>query len=239
MHNLAVLMSEGVDGQPDYGKALQWFLAAGELRGQGQPVQSRRDLCPRPRRHARPGRKSYKWFAVAAAQGDGDAAGRRDEVAGMLKPDQLAKARAAVQAWRAKAAASRGQRGQPRRPAAGTKARDGRGHRGRPAGRWSRRFRRSSPTSGYDPGPADGVDGPKTRRGGARLPAYARHRRHRRDRPDAWSPRSPRPTELRRRGALDNGGAACVDRRAHARRFIGSAAHVRGAALRPCRMPPC
>ena len=46
--------------------------------------------------------ESYKWFAIAAAQGDKDAAGRRDEVAATLTPDQLAKARAAVSAWKAK-----------------------------------------------------------------------------------------------------------------------------------------
>ena len=161
MHNLAVLMSEGVDGQPDYGKALQWFLAAGDYGVKdsqynlgviyARGIGATRDLV-----------ESYKWFAVAAAQGDGDASARRDEVAGMLKPDQLAKARAAVQAWKAKP---------PLPEANGVSP---------PAGGWDEGDAAAGVTEadrralvkkiqalladrGYDPGPADGVDGPKTR----------------------------------------------------------------------------
>ncbi len=101
MHNLAVLMSEGVDGPPDHDKALQWFLAAGNYgvrdsqynlgviyaRAIGVP----QDLV-----------ESYKWFAIAAAQGDTDAAARRDEVAKVLSADDLSKARAAVTGWHVK-----------------------------------------------------------------------------------------------------------------------------------------
>ena len=158
MHNLAVLMSEGVDGRPNPPKALQWFLAAANYgvkdsqynlgviyaRGLGTPA----DLS-----------EAYKWFAVAAAQGDGDAAKRRDEVAGMLTPDQLAKARAAVTAYRAK----------PALPEANAVA--------EPTGGWDgtggiteadqralvAKIQGLLAEHGYDPGPADGVAGPKTK----------------------------------------------------------------------------
>ena len=159
MHNLAVLMSEGVDGTPDHQKALEWFLAAasygvkdsqynlGVIYARGLGPQQ--DLI-----------ESYKWFAVAAAQGDKDAAARRDEVAGLLDPDQLAKARAIVQAWRAKP---------PIPEANSVKV---------PEGGWDgvtdaigeadrvalvKKIQSLLAENGYDPGPADGIEGPKTK----------------------------------------------------------------------------
>ena len=159
MHNLAVLMSEGVDGPPDQDKALQWFLAAADYgvrdsqynlgvsyaRGLGTP----QDLVA-----------SYKWFAIAAAQGDSDASARRDEVAKILSGDDLAKARAAVQAWHAKP---------PLAEANGVSA---------PDGGWDgpgttlndidrqalvKKIQTLLADQGFDPGPADGVVGEKTR----------------------------------------------------------------------------
>ena len=159
MHNLAVLMSEGVDGPPDQQKALQWFLAAGDYgvrdsqynlgviyaRGLGTP----QDLVA-----------SYKWFAIAAAQGDSDAAARRDEVAKLLNGNDLAKARAQVQAWHPKP---------PLADANGVST---------PQGGWDAPDKSLSETDraalvkkiqtllaeqGFDPGPADGVAGNRTR----------------------------------------------------------------------------
>ncbi|MCX5497838.1 hypothetical protein OSH11_24275 [Kaistia dalseonensis] len=100
-HNLAVLISEGANGAPDFAKAAALFAIAADLgvadsqynlgvlyaRGLGVSV----DLI-----------QSYTWFALAAQQGDQDAGKRRDEVAKALTPDNLAKARAAVQAFRPK-----------------------------------------------------------------------------------------------------------------------------------------
>ncbi len=99
LHNLAVLVSEGANGAPDYVGAAQLFIQAGNFgvadsqynlgvlyaRGLGLKV----DLV-----------QSYKWFALAAAQGDTDAGKRRDEVAKALRPAELASARAAVLAFR-------------------------------------------------------------------------------------------------------------------------------------------
>ncbi len=159
MHNLAVLMSEGVGGQPDPQKALQWFLAAADYgvrdsqynlgviyaRGLGTP----QDLSA-----------SYKWFAIAAAQGDSDAAQRRDEVAKLLAGNDLAKARAAVQAWHAKP---------PLADANGVAT---------PQGGWDgpgstlgeadraalvKKIQTLLAEQGFDPGPADGVAGSRTR----------------------------------------------------------------------------
>jgi localization factor PodJL len=100
MHNLAVLVAEGIGAEPDIATATEWFLRAGEsgvsdsqfnlgvifARGLGRE----QDLV-----------QSYKWFALAAGAGDREAADRREVVADMMTPDQLAQARAAVLAWRA------------------------------------------------------------------------------------------------------------------------------------------
>ncbi len=159
MHNLAVMMSEGVDGSPDQDKALQWFLAAADYgvrdsqynlgvifaRGLGTP----QDLIA-----------SYKWFAIAAAQGDSDSTARRDEVAKLLSGDDLAKARAAVQAWHAKP---------PLAEANGVSAPDGGwdgpgstlGETDRQA--LVKKIQTLLAEQGFDPGPADGVAGAKTR----------------------------------------------------------------------------
>jgi localization factor PodJL len=98
MHNLAVLSADGAGGAPDYEAAARWFAAAAEngvrdsqynlgiLYAKGLGVD--RDLT-----------LSYKWFAVAAAGGDADAAKKRDDVAQVLDKDALARARLAVETW--------------------------------------------------------------------------------------------------------------------------------------------
>ena len=46
--------------------------------------------------------ESFKWFAIAAEQGDTDAAGKRDEVAARLDERARAEAEAEVEVWRAR-----------------------------------------------------------------------------------------------------------------------------------------
>ena len=46
--------------------------------------------------------ESYKWFALVAKTGDRDAATKRDEIANALRPEQLERARAAAELWKAK-----------------------------------------------------------------------------------------------------------------------------------------
>jgi localization factor PodJL len=98
MHNLAVLYTEGVDGKPNYSVAAQWFSKAasyaipdsqynlGVLYARGIGVEQ--NLT-----------ESYKWFALAAAQGDRDAAQKRDDVAARLDAPSLEAARLAVQTF--------------------------------------------------------------------------------------------------------------------------------------------
>ncbi len=98
MHNLAVLYAEGVSGAPDFATAGKWFDKAAKsgvrdsqynlgilyARGLGVP----QDL-----------KNSYKWFALAAKLGDSDAGKKRDEIANALDRKGLAAARLAVETW--------------------------------------------------------------------------------------------------------------------------------------------
>src|SRR6185312_11460963 len=84
MHNLAVLYAEGVDGAPDYTTAAEWFR-----RGADHGIGVSQNYG-----------ESYKWFALAANQGDHDAASKRDDVARHLDAQALVAARAAVQSFK-------------------------------------------------------------------------------------------------------------------------------------------
>lgn len=101
MHNLAVLFAAGTNGAPDNESAARWFARAAELgvkdsqfnlavlsaKGMGVPQNLE---------------ESYKWFALAANAGDKDAAQKRDEVAKAMLPEQLERARTAVDLWKPK-----------------------------------------------------------------------------------------------------------------------------------------
>ena len=159
MHNLAVLVSEGAAGAPDAKTALSWFVAAANYGVKDSQynlgVVYARGLGTKENLP-----EAYKWFAVAAASGDKDAAARRDEVAALLDQDQLALARAAVTAWR------------PKTPPAAANTVT------LPVGGWDgaaegvtaddqkalvRKIQTLLAEQGYDPGPADGVAGARTR----------------------------------------------------------------------------
>jgi localization factor PodJL len=98
MHNLAVLYAEGVKGKPDYQNASLWFRRAADhgvsdsqynlgilyARGIGLPA----NLA-----------ESYKWFSLAAAQGDPEAAKKRDEITKKMDYKTLENARRATQEW--------------------------------------------------------------------------------------------------------------------------------------------
>jgi localization factor PodJL len=101
MHNLAVLFAMGADGTADNESAARWFIQAAELgvkdsqfnlgilaaKGVGMPQNLE---------------ESYKWFALVAKTGDKDASAKRDEIANALRPEQLERARAATELWKAK-----------------------------------------------------------------------------------------------------------------------------------------
>jgi len=99
MHNLAVLYATA-GTVPDYDNAAEWFQRAAEVGVRDSQVNlailyARGDGVPRDLE------KSYKWFAIAANDGDKDAAVKRDEVFNALRPEQVEAARASVANWAA------------------------------------------------------------------------------------------------------------------------------------------
>jgi len=99
MHNIAVLDAEGGSSRnPDYKGSAQWFRKAAEhgladsqfnlgiLYARGIGVEA--NLA-----------ESYKWFSLAAAQGDADATAKRDDIAKRLDPQSLAAAKLAIQTF--------------------------------------------------------------------------------------------------------------------------------------------
>jgi len=101
MHNLAVIYASGKDGAQDYAKAVEWFTKAADY-GVSDSQFNLAILSARGNGTSQDLVTSYKWFAIAAKGGDSDAAQKRDEVANALKPDQLERARAEVDLWKAK-----------------------------------------------------------------------------------------------------------------------------------------
>jgi localization factor PodJL len=99
MHNLAVIYASGKDGAQDYAKAVEWFTKAAE-HGVSDSQFNLAILSARGNGTSQDLASSYKWFAIAAKGGDTDAAQKRDEVANALKPEQLERARAEVDAWK-------------------------------------------------------------------------------------------------------------------------------------------
>ncbi len=98
MHNIAVIYAEGADGTPDLDSALKWFLAAGDY-GLKDSQYNLGILYAKGIGVDRDFRESYKWFALAAAQGDEDAAKKRDAIANALDEGLLAEARLLFQTW--------------------------------------------------------------------------------------------------------------------------------------------
>ncbi len=100
MHNLAVLYATGSDGTPDFAQASKWFEAAAN-HGVADSQFNLAILYARGNGVTQDLELSYKWFAIAALAGDKDAAGKRDEVANAMKPEQLEAAKAATALWKA------------------------------------------------------------------------------------------------------------------------------------------
>ncbi|MDP3525091.1 MAG: SEL1-like repeat protein, partial [Hoeflea sp.] len=100
MHNLAVLYATAGPA-PDFDNAAEWFIRAAEVGVRDSQVNLA-ILYARGDGVARDLEQSYKWFAIAANDGDKDAAVKRDEVFNALRPEQVESARAAVANWTAK-----------------------------------------------------------------------------------------------------------------------------------------
>lgn len=101
MHNLAVLYAMGADGVTDNEKAARWFLDAAEL-GVKDSQFNLGILAAKGVGMAQNLEESYKWFALVAQTGDKDAEAKREEIANALRPDQLERAKAATQLWKAR-----------------------------------------------------------------------------------------------------------------------------------------
>ncbi|MGB8278386.1 MAG: hypothetical protein WCF20_10720 [Methylovirgula sp.] len=103
MHNLAVLTAEGGDSdKPDYAAAAQWFRKAAEY-GVRDSQYNLAILLARGLGIPQNLALSYRWFAIAAAQGDEDAGKKRDDVGARLGAADLVAAKATAAAFHAKA----------------------------------------------------------------------------------------------------------------------------------------
>jgi localization factor PodJL len=100
MHNMAVLYAEGIDGKPDYKTAAEWFRRAADY-GVADSQYNLAILHARGIGVDQNILESYKWLALAALQGDNDAAKKRDEIGSKLDAASLAAARNAVQSFTA------------------------------------------------------------------------------------------------------------------------------------------
>ncbi|MEZ2328126.1 peptidoglycan-binding protein [Mesorhizobium sp. RCC_202] len=101
MHNLAVLFAMAADGVTDNESAARWFQEAADL-GVKDSQFNLGILAAKGVGMKQNLEESYKWFALVAKTGDKDAAAKRDEIANALRPEQLEKARAATELWKAK-----------------------------------------------------------------------------------------------------------------------------------------
>nr|WP_272213153.1 peptidoglycan-binding protein [Marinicella sp. W31]MDC2879100.1 peptidoglycan-binding protein [Marinicella sp. W31] len=101
MHNLAVMLANGAGiDVPDFAEAAKWFRAAADhgiadsqfnlaiLHARGVGVDA--DLV-----------QSYKWFAIAAINGDAEAAKRRNEVTEALSDADLNRGKTLAAEWQA------------------------------------------------------------------------------------------------------------------------------------------
>jgi localization factor PodJL len=154
MHNLAVTMSGREGRTPDYKLAAQWYAEAASydlpdsqfnlaiLAENG--LGMKKDLA-----------KAYKWFSLAAAHGDAEAAKRREVIRVQLPAATPAKADVEVKAWKAKPAIAEANEVADN-PAWATKA---------PATKAASLVSRAQTLLnklGYDVGPPDGLIGPRT-----------------------------------------------------------------------------
>jgi localization factor PodJL len=103
MHNLAVIYAETptANGKPDFATASQWFKRGAEF-GLRDSQYNLAVLYARGLGVQQDLEQSYLWFSAASAQGDSDAAKKRDDVAAKLDPKALAAAKGQVAAFMAR-----------------------------------------------------------------------------------------------------------------------------------------
>lgn len=101
MHNLAVLYSQGIEGNPDWSEALKWFRKAAEL-GLKDSQHNLGIIFARGFSGTSDLTEALTWFNIAARQGDQDSAEKRDALAREADQATLARARKAADAFVAK-----------------------------------------------------------------------------------------------------------------------------------------
>ncbi len=169
MHNLAVLLASTALGQPDFSRSARWFLKAAQM-GLADSQFNLGILHERGLGVENDPAKAYKWFRIAAAAGDKDAQARSVKLEGGLPAGLLARTRAEVAAWQPKTP-------DPAANAADLAATKWAANASAPATasptaiaasgetkQYVTRAQRLLAELGYNPGPADGLVGPKTRR---------------------------------------------------------------------------
>jgi localization factor PodJL len=102
MHNLAALYASGAEGRPDYERAVPLFQQAAEL-GLGDSQYNLAVLHVNGLGTRVNLSEAYTWFAIAAQNGDREAARKRDEIGARLDGQALVTARLAAQSFRPKA----------------------------------------------------------------------------------------------------------------------------------------
>jgi localization factor PodJL len=99
MHNLATLLASGANGKPDYVTALRWYTEAAEAGFRDSQFNTglllTRGIGSKPNWP-----RAFQWFSIAAAQGDAEAARKRDELVARLTPADLKNAKATIDQWR-------------------------------------------------------------------------------------------------------------------------------------------
>ncbi len=146
---LGLMYAVGQGVPQDYAAALKWFRRAAErdfAGGQHFLGTMYADGLGVPRDYV----EAHKWFNIAAARSVASAAVDRDTLAGKMTSAQVAEAQRRARAWR------------PKQRVAATSPYpdlgDASGDRGRIA-----RIQGWLASLGYDPGPADGIFGSRTR----------------------------------------------------------------------------
>ncbi len=105
MHNLAVSVSGAQGDKADYGLAAKWYGEAAAY-GLADSQYNLGILAEHGLGMTKNLGAAYQWFALAAKNGDTEAAKRRDLVKVQLDPQTLAAAEQAVKGWKAKPAMS-------------------------------------------------------------------------------------------------------------------------------------
>jgi localization factor PodJL len=101
MHNLAVLTAGGA--RPNYAAALPWFLKAAE-HGLPDSQYNLGVLVENGLGIAADRVEAYKWYALAAKSGDGEAIERRDALISTLTAEELTDADERIAGYRARPA---------------------------------------------------------------------------------------------------------------------------------------